>query len=241
VVAFPEATQPELPLLTNSPSFSPARIISEPSEVAARLNELDPALVEDLLLEANQRGYEARLGTTVAHAPTGAGTLHWHEFVAAIRLALSERLWLIKNHQNCPLIVSQDRSIAIVVMTGNSETGLPHGNPTNQADKGAVLDEAVQKNIQYQLFESAAISKMQKGSGGTQLWVLLYHVDMNGKHAKEIRTELSLPSSFHKKKIAEWSERIILRSMPTDPTTRTMPVVPSAPIEVVVERKTSTN
>lgn len=225
-------------MLTHSPSQQPARIVLHPAEVDARLQELDPALTQDLMLEANQRGYEARLEATPAHAPTAAGTLHWHEFVPALRLALKVQDWIIKDHRNCPLIISADRSMAIVVMTGNSETGKEFGNPTNQADKGAVLDEAVQKNIQYQLFENAALSKMQKGEGGTQLWVLLYHVDVGAKDAREIRTELSLPSSFHKRKIVGWAERIILRSIPTDPSTRIAPSLPIEPIEVVVERKT---
>lgn len=225
-------------MLTHSPSQQPARIVVHPADVDARLQQLDPALTQDLMLEANQRGYEARLEATPAHAPTAAGTLHWHEFVPAIRLALKVQDWIIKDHKNCPLIISADRSMAIVVMTGNSETGKEFGNPTNQADKGAVLDEAVQKNIQYQLFENAPLSKMQKGEGGTQLWVLLYHVDAGVKNAREIRTELSLPSSFHKRKIVGWAERIILRSIPTDPSTGIVPSLPIEPIEVVVERKT---
>jgi hypothetical protein len=225
-------------LLKHSPSQQPVRIVVHPAEVDARLQELDPALTQDLMLEANQRGYEARLEATLAHAPTAAGTLHWHAFVPAIRLALKVQDWIIKDHKNCPLIISADRSMAIVVMTGNSETGKEFGNPTNQADKGAVLDEAVQKNIQYQLFENAALNKMQKGEVGTQLWVLLYHVDAGVKDAREIRSELSLPSSFHKRKIVGWAERIILRSVPTDPSTGIAPSLPINPIEVVVERKT---
>ncbi len=225
-------------MLTHSPSPQPARIVVHPADVDARLQELDPALTQGLMLEANQRGFEARLEATIAHAPTAAGTLHWHAFVPALRLALKVQDWIIKDHKNCPLIISADRSMAIVVMTGNSETGKEFGNPTNQADKGAVLDEAVQKNIQYQLFENSALNKMQKGDGGTQLWVLLYHVDAGVKDAREIRSELSLPSSFHKKKIIGWAERIILRSIPTDPATRIAPSLPNEPIEVVVERKT---
>lgn len=225
-------------MLTHSLSQQPACIVVHPAEVDARLQQLDPALTQDLMLEANQRGYEARLEATIAHAPTAAGTLHWHAFVPAIRLALKEQGWIIKDHKNCPLIISADRSMAIVVMTGNSETGKELGNPTNQADKGAVLDEAVQKNIQYQLFENAALNKMQKGGGGTQLWVLLYHFDAGAKDAREIRTELALPSSFHKKKIVGWAERIILRSIPTDPSISIAPSLPIDPIEVVVERKT---
>lgn len=213
-------------MLTHSPSPQPARIVVHPADVDARLQELDPALTQELMLEANQRGFEARLEATLAHAPTAAGTLHWHAFVPALRLALKVQDWIIKDHKNCPLIISADRSMAIVVMTGNSETGKEFGNPTNQADKGAVLYEAVQKNI------------LQNGDGGTQLWVLLYHVDAGVKDAREIRSELSLPSSFHKKKIIRWAERIILRSIPTDPSTRITPSLPIEPIEVVVERKT---
>lgn len=225
-------------MLTPSPSHQPARIVVHPIEVDARLQELDPALTQDLMLEANQRGFEARLEATSAHAPTAAGTLHWQAFVPAIRLALKVQNWIIKDHKNCPLIISADRSMAIVVMTGNSETGKEFGNPTNQADKGAVLGEAVQKNIQYLLFENDALNKMQKGEGGTQLWVLLYHVDAGVKGISEIRSELSLPSSFHKRKIVGWTERIILRSISTDPSTRIAPLQPIEPIEVVVERKT---
>lgn len=227
-------------MLTYSPSPQPARVVVDPVEVAERLRELNGALTQELLLEANQRGYEARLDATPAHAPTAAGTLHWHAFVPALRLALKERDWIIKDHKNCPLIISPDRSVAIVVMTGNSETGKEFGNPTNQADKGAVLDEAVQKNVQYQLFENAALSKLKKGDGGTQLWVLLYHVDAGVKEAHEIRTELSLPSNFNKKKIVGWAERLILSSIPTDPATRVVPNLPIEPIDVVVERKTGT-
>lgn len=227
-------------MLTHSYSPLAPRIVTQPADVEVRLRALDPALSQGMLLEANQRGYEARLDTTPAHAPTAAGTLHWHAFVPALRLSLKARGWSIKDHKNCPLIISADKSIAIVVMTGNIETGKEFGNPTNQADKGAVLDEAVQRNHQYQLFENDAISKLQKGEDGTQLWVLLYHVEAGAKGVKEIRTELSLPSSFQKKKIVGWAERIILRSISTDKTSDIAPAIPVVPIEVIVERKSGT-
>jgi len=225
-------------LLTHSNSPQPARIISEPVEVDARLLSLDSVLKQEMLLEANQRGYEARLEATMAHAPTAAGTYHWHSFVAALRLALCEQGWSIRDERNCPLVISPDKSMAIVVMTGNIDTGKPYGNPTNQADKGAVLDEAVQRNVQYQLFETTAISKLKKGEGGTQLWVLLYHVEAGANDMKEIRTELSLPSDFQRKKIAGWAERIILRPLSTEPTTPVVAPLPTTSFDVAVERKT---
>lgn len=227
-------------MLTHSNSPQPTRIISNPAEVDVRLQLLNAVLNQELLLEANQRGFEARLEATLAHAPTAAGTYHWHSFVAALRLALCGQDWSIRDERNCPLVISPDRSTAIVVMTGNIDTGKPHGNPTNQADKGTVLDEAIQRNLQYQLFETTAISKLRKGQDGTQLWVLLYHVEAGSKGVKEIRTELSLPSDFKRKKIVGWAERIILRPLSTGPTTPLVAPLPITPFDVSVERKTGT-
>jgi hypothetical protein len=198
---------------------------------------LDSALREEVLLEANQRGYEARLEATPAHAPTAAGTFHWHAFVAAMRLTLRAQGWTFRDERNCPLVISPDKSMAIVVMTGNIETGKPYGNPTNQADKGAVLDEAVQRNVQYQLFEAAAMSQLERKKSGTQLWVLLYHVESGASGVKEIRTELSLPSDFQRKKIVSWAERIILQPISTEPVTPIVEPLPSTPFDVPVERK----
>lgn len=227
-------------MLIHSNSPQPSRIISDPADVDARLQLLHEVLQQEMLLEANQRGYEARLEATLAHAPTAAGTYHWHSFVAALRLALRAQGWSIRDERNCPLVISPDKSMAIVVMTGNVETGKPYGNPTNQADKGAVLDEAVQRNVQYQLFENTAMSKLKKGEGGTQLWVLLYHVESGSTGVKEIRTELSLPSEFQRKKIVNWSERIILRPLSTEPVTPVIAPLPITPFDVPVERKSGT-
>lgn len=223
------------------PYLAPAsRVIVEPMEVLSRLQELDPTLDEDVLLEANMRGYEARLEATPIHAPTAAGTFHWHSFVPALHEALIQRGWTRSDYKNCPLIVSPDKSVMILIMTGNADTGRQFGNPANQADKGAVLDQAVQRNQQYELFENDAVSALKRGESGTQLWVLLYHVERGRGHDKEIRTELSLPSSFGKKKIAGWKERIILRSIlvePGSPVVSPVPLAPTEPIDVPVERR----
>lgn len=221
-------------------NVSTARVVLEPADVISRLADIHPSLDEQLLLEANARGYEARLEATPAHAPTAAGTLHWHAFVAALRTELRHRDWTIKNHKNCPFIVSPDKAIMLLVMTGDVDTGKQFGNPTNQADKGTVLGEAVEHNQQYELFENTAVTALERGNSGTQLWVLLYHVERGGVNDREIRTELSLPSKFGKKKILDWSERIILNSIPLDPLVNVdepAPLAPTEPIDVPVERK----
>ena len=217
---------------------SSARIVIDPIAVEARLRELDAMLTESLLLEANLRGFEARQDATPAHAPTAAGTYHWHAFVPALRSELVQLGWSLKDHKNCPFVLSADKGIMLVVMTGDSDTGKTEGRPTNQADKGRVLSDAVQFNRNYELFESSAMSTLKQGELGTQLWVLLYHVERGPQGLpKEIRTELSLPSSFEGKKIVEWSERIILKTLDIENGPMIALPIPTAPIDIPVERR----
>lgn len=214
-----------------------SRIIIDPIEVSLRLQGLDASLNQELILAANMAGYQARLEATPASAPTAAGTLHWHELVRVLRTELRLKDWTLKDHKNCPFSISPDKCITILVMTGDEDTGNEHGNPTNQADKGAVVDEAVQLNRQYELFENAAVSALQRGVNGSQLWVLLYHVEKSPAGAKEIRTELSLPSRFNRKKIVSWAERIILKPIKFDEQIEITPAEQNEGIDIAVERR----
>jgi hypothetical protein len=222
----------------STPAQQPAgQVIVEPAQVSVRLSELHDSLEEALFREANEHGYRARLDVTPAHPTTAAGTFHWHAAVFALRTALLEREWIKKDPQNCPFIVSPDKSIAILVMTGDADTGVIHGYPTNQTQKGAVLKQAISAN--YELFETAMISKLERTKNGTQMWVLLYHVGVDTHGHTELRAELSLPSRFDRKKIVEWTERIILGAIHPDgeyDTRIDAPVAP-APVDVPVERR----
>lgn len=226
--------------MLTSPGASPVSIITTPSEVESRLKELHPSLGMELLLEANKRGFEQRLEMTPAHPPTGPGTVHWIHFVGALRSILTSEGWSIQNRNNCPLILSPDRRLAIMVMTGNADTGKEHGDPTNQADKGPVLDASVRNNAQYDLFEADALDELENNDGSTQLWVLLYHVELDKNGPRDIRTELSFPSNFGQKKITEWGQRIILKNM--DPRNKEVqvPPKPDMPIDFDIERKSGT-
>ena len=121
-------------------------------------------------------------------------------------------------------------------MTGNSETG-KNGfeDPTNQAEKGAVAENFVQKNHQLELFNRDSFNLVKNNHKGTQVWALLYHYD---KALNEIRYELSLPTAFRNKKITEWGERIILGSIPNNPSDFAISNdKPNAPVLVDVEPK----
>lgn len=223
-------------MLNFSPSTfsqSTPRVFTEIEHVNARLLELSPTLELEVLTEVMVAGYRARIEATPLHAVTAAGTYQWHAVIAELRTYFVGEGWTAQDPQNCPMILSPDRSIAIIAMTGDSETGKPHGSPTNQADKGAVVEKRVELNKQYSLFKQASAN----GKQATQMWILLYHYDQS---TREVRFEISLPSEFHKKKIIAWEERVILGSISGSPMNNIEHPRPIKPIEVFVEPKTGT-
>ncbi|WP_126220987.1 hypothetical protein [Burkholderia vietnamiensis] len=231
-----------LPGIPALPSNADSLVISEPDLVAKRLSELQPRLDEALLREANEHGYRERLEATELHAPTAAGTYHWNGTVYALRSALAERGWAAENLRNCPFIVSPDRTVAIAVMTGDPDTGLTKGNPTNQAQKGAVIKQAVTNNQQLELFNPRLVTEdLANSKEATQLWVLLYHVALGADGKTELRAELSLPSRFERKQIIGWKERIVLAAIRPDSEPVIDQDAPTGPIDVPVERRTGTS
>lgn len=216
-----------------------ATIIDEPAHVEARLQELHPDLKTILFRDAIIGGLGGRNETTRASAPTAAGVQQWLKTVEDLRTLLATVKWHIHEQRNCPFISSPDRAISIVAMTGNCETG-KNGfeDPTNQAEKGAVAENFIQKNNQLELFNRESIKLAKENQKETQVWALLYHYD---KTLNEVRFELSLPTGFDKKKITEWGERLILGSIPNNPMDFTIRKdEPNAPATVEVEPKTGT-
>lgn len=226
--------------LTASNTFARrATIIDDSSHVEARLQELHPDLSIIIFRDAIQGGLSGRNEATRASAPTAAGIQQWLKTVEDLRTLLATVQWHIHEQQNCPFISSPGRDISIVVMTGNSETG-KNGfeDPTNQAEKGAVAENFVLKNKQLELFNREAFQLAKKNKKETQVWALLYHYD---KMLKEVRFELSLPTGFDKKKITDWGERLLLGSIPNNPTNFTIRKdEPNAPATVEVAPKTGT-
>lgn len=231
-----------LPGLPPLPRQTSCRVVSEPARVSFRLSELHASLNESLLREANEHGYRARLEATALHPPTAAGSYHWHAVVYAIRSILTKHGWKSEDLRNCPFIVSPDRAVAMVVMTGDSDTGRPNGNPTNQAEKGPILNQAIARNQeQLRLFEAGPISSTLAGSKeATQLWVFLYHVGVGLDGKDEVRMEISLPSRFERKKIVEWSERIILGAIQPNDEVGVLGDASAEPMDVPVERRVGT-
>jgi hypothetical protein len=224
--------------LAYSDAFAPrAKTIVELELVEARLQELSPDLDIKLLYDSIQSGLGARNETTRASAVTAAGVQQWLKTVEELRTLLSEKQWHVHNEKNCPFISSPDRSISIVVMTGNSETGKQgFEDPTNQAEKGVVVEGFVQSNRQLELFNQDSLKLVKAKRNETQVWAFLYHYD---KTLNEVRFELSYPTGFDKKKITSWGERLVFGSIPNNPADFTISTdTPNVPATVEVEPKT---
>lgn len=214
-----------------------ATIVDDRALVDARLQELHPDLTTVLIRNAIRGGLVGRNEVTRASAPTAAGVQQWLKTVEDLRTLLAALQWHIHEQQNCPFISSPDRSVSIVVMTGNSETGkVGFEDPTNQAEKGVVAEKFAQQNSQLELFNRGSFKLAKDKQTETQVWALLYHYD---KVLNEVRFELSLPTGFDNKKITEWGVRLILGSIPNNPADFTIQKdEPNAPATVNVEPKT---
>jgi hypothetical protein len=101
-----------------------------------------------------------------------------------------------------------------------------------------VAQNFVQQNSQLELFNSGSFRLAKEKHKETQVWALLYHYD---KVLNEVRFELSLPTGFDNKKITEWGARLILGSIPNNPSDFTiLKDEPNPPVTVDVEPKTGT-
>lgn len=201
-------------------------------EIASRLDQLE--VNEVALREAVYQGHLQRTRLTLNHPTIYHGLNMWGEIVAALREQLRPLGWTRQEVGSYALTAHEERGLAITVASGDEATGNPSAHPCNRSKKGRNTVEAIEANRQLELFEKLP-PEIQDEADGKQTWVLMHHTDtVRG----EIRLELSRPSSIGKDgKISEWSERIILSSIPFDDDLVEI-YPPSGPdIEIDIRRK----
>ena len=201
-------------------------------EIASRLDQLE--VNEVALREAVYQGQLQRTRLTINHPTIYHGLNMWGEIVAALREQLRPLGWTRQEVGSYALTAHEERGLAITVASGDEATGNPSAPPCNRSKKGRKTVAAIEANRQLELFEKLP-PEIQDEADGKQTWVLMHHTDtVRG----EIRLELSRPSSIGKDgKISEWSERIILGSIPFDDDLVEI-YPPSGPdIEIDIRRK----
>lgn len=192
-------------------------------------------ITEDILLNAAMEGYLARANCTANHPTLFPSFVAWGEAVRALRDGLAPLGWVRSNERNWPRAIHPDGRTAITVSTGDDATGVASASPSTTSAKGPSTVEALEVNrAQFWLpgMEPPEAADDDEESKPTT-WLLLVH------HAKgEVRCELSLPLDVnHEGRVTVWRERILLKSIPTDPVVPEI-VQPDQPdIDVDVRRK----
>lgn len=213
----------------------PQVIRFENSDVTSRLIQLGLDHMD--VQEPVMQGMLARSESTLNDPPLFAGFAAWARTVRVLREKLIPKHWTRSDEGNYPLVVNPSGNLAIAVATGDEGTGDPTANPMTKSPKGPRTQSAIEVN-QYQssLFDAFPEFEIPETPHNDRVtWILLQHYDQS---KKEVRFELSLPSSYSGK-VDGWSERIILTALPFDPTTAIpVPVLPSLPdIDVPLRRR----
>lgn len=193
-----------------------------------RLSQLEIPM--SALTESVRQGYLARSRTTANHPKIFRGMTMWGEAIAVLREQLRSQGWVKSDKGNYDLVVNEQKRMAISVATGDESTGMFGAIPSNKCPKGPNTAGAIHANNQLDMF-SELLPDVDVVEGLTT-WVLLMHLA-----SKEVRCELSLPSSISNGKINGWKERIILPSMPLDDDSIDIDVPELPDIEVPIKKK----
>lgn len=201
---------------------------------------LDAALLTRSLAE----GITAAMNDYSPFAPaTALGLTRWIKSVDSLRRALDTRGWTRLDPQNAPRSVSEDRTMAIALMSGDAWTAQTTGSPTTVRPSGPVLQAEVERNAarhssalpfqaRFDLGESAPLANAERASE-PQTWVLLSFWD---EVHRELLAELSLPISIQDGRITRWATRIILPTTSLAPElAKSLDGIPSESIDFPIE------
>lgn len=184
------------------------KVYDDPDDVPTRLAAL--GLTVDDLHQAIRYGYLARLGCN-ANDPAGfAGITLWARTTRGLRERLAPAGWKKKDGK-LATVVNENETVAIVVSTGDDDTGIATGAPKTKFAKGPATAEAVEANAQGELFPLSEVL-----TENPVTWVLLISVE-RAADKTVIRSELSRPAELDLDgRIGSWYERIVLPSMVDD-------------------------
>jgi hypothetical protein len=223
------------------------KVVSRPDDVTVRLAEIG-GLTRDVLVEAALLGEQARRNCTMNDAVTAPGMMAYYARVRGLRDQLCPKGWKGKCDRGSEKVISPDKQHAIVVSSGDENTGNPHADvdPKTKCPKGTLMEEAAERNEeQLSLFADpnvgstdAVLSEIEE-TPAAFTWVFLVSIKKD-----LLMMELSLPVKLGTDgRVDEWSERIVLLSVPMDGGTG-LSVAPVGPeptpaIDVSVSRKTA--
>lgn len=204
-------------------------IVVDRGSARNRLEEL--GLTVDILHDAVGAGELARSNCTRNDPPGIPGILAWGRTVRALREFLVPEGWIANDDGNFSTVVSPDGALAIAVATGNEDTGAHDAAPSTKYPKGPRTRAAVEQN-QLNLFPEPILPP-DAANRAASTWFLLVR-----RTPSELICEFSLPETVGDGGlIEEWRERIVLPSIPLDPTPAPMPQDEPVDPDVNVRRR----
>ncbi|HZL16479.1 MAG TPA: hypothetical protein VFG23_01910 [Polyangia bacterium] len=229
----------------------------ESSAVKSRLAELGVP-DEQMLRDAVAEGEVTRASFHKNVPGMAVGCAKWGTIVGGVRTRLVPHGWISSGRGHLEETLNPETKVSIVVSTGDDVTGVNgDADPKTKYPKGMATKEAIkQNNAQLDLWSrlypgdpaympgfkpdiSPAVTANDAGtaadSDGIMTWVLLVV-----RTDDEIRCELSLPYGIGIDNVVEsWAERIILKPIPLDGSSKVevVPVEPTPEIDVLVTRR----
>lgn len=188
-----------------------------------------------VLMDSVRVGVRQAQNINTFHPVTARGFTQWSDTVAYLRQALDRRGWTSEDPQNSPRVVGPEKTMSIMVVGGNSDTGVSLDlDPGTARRRGPTTKAAVQSNGQLTLELGLELPLAQDGNQPLT-WILLYHWS---RTQPEVRAELSLPVRITDEyEISRWSHRILLP--PANLSDFDIPLRPAGPQDDVDFRITA--
>jgi hypothetical protein len=169
-------------------------------------------ITTELVMKARGRAQRDVDECTSLDPPGFRGSTRTARTIRYLREGLIPLGWTTDNTGNVAATVSPDGAIAIVVTSGNGDTGLESKTPKTKYPKGPVMHRRVRVNVQLSLFEPYLDEADEDATAARTTWLLLQYPDGN-----VVRAELSCPKSYDETgRPNHWSDRLILPELPID-------------------------
>jgi hypothetical protein len=191
------------------------KIVSLPYEVDARLQEIG-GLTQGILREAALLGEQARENCPATYPVTAPGMLAYFARVGSLRDQLCTMGWQPKCVGGSELVISPDEAHAIVVASGDENTGSLTDTPKTKCPKGTRMDEAAARNeMQITFFDLLGVEDVPleiSDEPAYLTWVLLV-----ARTGEGLAIELSLVGGLGEDRRGDvWLERVVLPITPLD-------------------------
>jgi hypothetical protein len=180
-------------------------VYSDPDDVARELDRF--GLAAEPFQIALRRARLEWATCTHFDPPSYPGTVFWGTTVRSVREELIAIGWTKADPRNFSLVIRPTETMAIVVETGDEQTGNPskYARPSTKAPKGISIQEAVEANVlQLDLFRVP----VEHSDANRRLLTYIFLVRIDGEG--HTFGELSLPKRIVDGKVVEWERRIVI-------------------------------